>query len=232
MPLLTPFETEALLLSLKVAVAAVACSLPFAIAIAWLLARKDFPGKSVVNALVHLPLVVPPVVIGYLLLVTLGRRGIVGAWLDETFGIVIAFTWIAAAVASGVMAFPLMVRAIRLSIEAVDVRLESVARTLGASHARVMMSVTLPLTLPGIIAGIALGFARCLGEFGATITFASNIPGVSRTLPLALYTTLNMPGGEANALRLVVLSVVLAFLALGLSELMARRVTRMVTGIG
>jgi len=232
MDLLTPFETEALLLSLKVAVAAVACSLPIAIAVAWLLARKDFPGKSVVNALVHLPLVVPPVVIGYLLLVTLGRRGIVGAWLDETFGIVIAFTWIAAAVASGVMAFPLMVRAIRLSIEAVDTRLESVARTLGASHARVLLTVTLPLTLPGIVAGTALAFARCLGEFGATITFASNIPGVSRTLPLALYTALNMPGGEANALRLVVLSLVLAFLALAISELMARRVTRMVTGIG
>lgn len=232
MDLLTPFETEALLLSLKVAVAAVACSLPIAIAVAWLLARKDFPGKSVVNALVHLPLVVPPVVIGYLLLVTLGRRGIVGAWLDETFGIVIAFTWIAAAVASGVMAFPLMVRAIRLSIEAVDTRLESVARTLGASHARVLLTVTLPLTLPGIVAGIALAFARCLGEFGATITFASNIPGVSRTLPLALYTALNMPGGEANALRLVVLSLVLAFLALAISELMARRVTRMLTGIG
>ncbi len=232
MPLLTPFETEALLLSLKVAVAAVACSLPIAIAVAWLLARKEFPGKSLVNALVHLPLVVPPVVIGYLLLVTLGRRGIVGAWLDETFGIVIAFTWIAAAVASGVMAFPLMVRAIRLSIEAVDTRLESVARTLGASHARVLLTVTLPLTLPGIVAGIALAFARCLGEFGATITFASNIPGVSRTLPLALYTALNMPGGEANALRLVVLSLVLAFLALAISELMARRVTRMVTGIG
>jgi molybdate transport system permease protein len=229
---LTPFETEALLLSLKVAVAAVACSLPIAIAVAWLLARKEFPGKSVVNALVHLPLVVPPVVIGYLLLVTLGRKGIVGAWLDETFGIVIAFTWIAAAVASGVMAFPLMVRAIRLSIEAVDTRLEFVARTLGASHVRVLLTVTLPLTLPGIVAGIALAFARCLGEFGATITFASNIPGVSRTLPLALYTALNMPGGEANALRLVVLSLVLAFLALGISELMARRVTRMVTGIG
>ena len=232
MPLLTPFETEALLLSLKVAGAAVTCSLPFAVAVAWLLARKEFPGKSVLNVLVHLPLVVPPVVIGYLLLVTLGRKGIVGAWLDETFGIVIAFTWMAAAVASGVMAFPLMVRAIRLSIEAVDTRLESVARTLGASRARVLMTVTLPLTLPGVVAGTALGFARCLGEFGATITFASNIPGVSRTLPLALYTALNMPGGEANALRLVVLSVVLAFLALGISELMARRVTRMVTGIG
>ncbi len=231
MPLLTPFETEALLLSLKVAVAAVACSLPFALAVAWVMARKEFPGKSVLNALVHLPLVVPPVVIGYLLLVTLGRKGIVGAWLDETFGIVIAFTWMAAAVASGVMAFPLMVRAIRLSIEAVDTRFESVARTLGASHARVLMTITLPLTLPGIAAGIALGFARCLGEFGATITFASNIPGVSRTLPLALYTALNMPGGEANALRLVVLSVVLAFLALGVSELMARRVTKMITGV-
>ena len=231
MPLLTPFETEALLLSLKVAVAAVLCSLPFAIAAAWLLARKEFPGKSAFNALVHLPLVVPPVVIGYLLLVTLGRRGIVGAWLDETFGIVIAFTWMAAAVASGVMAFPLMVRAIRLSIEAVDARLESVARTLGASHLRVLLTVTLPLTLPGIVAGIALAFARCLGEFGATITFASNIPGVTRTLPLALYTALNMPGGEPNALRLVAISVTLAFLSLGVSEILARRVARAITGI-
>jgi molybdate transport system permease protein len=232
MPLLTPFETEALSLSLKVAVVAVACSLPMAIAVAWVLARKEFPGKSVFNALVHLPLVVPPVVIGYLLLVTLGRRGIIGAWLDETFGIVIAFTWVAAAVASGVMAFPLMVRAIRLSIEAVDARLESVARTLGASPLRVLLSITLPLTLPGIVAGAALAFARCLGEFGATITFASNIPGVSRTLPLALYTALNMPGGEANALRLVILSIVLAFISLGISELMARKVARMITGIG
>jgi molybdate transport system permease protein len=232
MPLLTPFETEALLLSLKVAVAAVACSLPLAIAIAWLLARREFPGKSVVNALVHLPLVVPPVVIGYLLLVTLGRKGVIGAWLDETFGIVIAFTWVAAAVASGVMAFPLMVRAIRLSIEAVDIRLEAVARTLGASPVRVLATVTLPLTLPGIVAGVALAFARCLGEFGATITFASNIPGATRTLPLALYTALNMPGGESSALRLVVLSIALAFVSLGISEFMARRVTRMITGIG
>jgi molybdate transport system permease protein len=232
MPLLTPFETEALLLSLKVAVAAVACSLPLAIAVAWLLARREFPGKSVVNALVHLPLVVPPVVIGYLLLVTLGRKGVIGAWLDETFGIVIAFTWVAAAVASGVMAFPLMVRAIRLSIEAVDIRLEAVARTLGASPVRVLATVTLPLTLPGIVAGIALAFARCLGEFGATITFASNIPGATRTLPLALYTALNMPGGESSALRLVVLSIALAFVSLGISEFMARRVTRMITGIG
>ncbi len=232
MPLLTPFETEALLLSLKVAVAAVACSLPLATAVAWLLARREFPGKSVVNALVHLPLVVPPVVIGYLLLVTLGRKGVIGAWLDETFGIVIAFTWVAAAVASGVMAFPLMVRAIRLSIEAVDIRLEAVARTLGASPVRVLATVTLPLTLPGIVAGIALAFARCLGEFGATITFASNIPGATRTLPLALYTALNMPGGESSALRLVVLSIALAFVSLGISEFMARRVTRMITGIG
>jgi molybdate transport system permease protein len=231
MPLLSPFETEALLLSLKVAAAAVAASLPLAVGVAWLLARTEFPGKSILNVLVHLPLVVPPVVIGYLLLVTLGRRGPVGAWLDETFGIVIAFTWVAAAVASGVMAFPLMVRAIRLSIETVDVRLEAVARTLGASHARVLATVTLPLTLPGILAGTVLAFARCLGEFGATITFASNIPGVSRTLPLALYTAINTPGGEASAARLVVISVVLAFLALAVSELMARRVTRLVTGV-
>ncbi|MEN3950403.1 molybdate ABC transporter permease subunit [Iodidimonas sp. SYSU 1G8] len=228
---LSPFETEALLLSLKVAAAAVSCSLPFAIALAWLLARKEFPGKSVVNALVHLPLVVPPVVIGYLLLVTLGRRGVIGSWLDETLGIVIAFTWVAAAVASAVMAFPLMVRAIRLSIEAVDTRLESVARTLGASWLRVLLTITLPLTLPGIVAGAALAFARCLGEFGATITFASNIPGITQTLPLALYTAINTPGGEDGAMRLVVISIVLAFVALGISELMARRVTKLVTGV-
>lgn len=229
---MSDIELDALLLSLRVGLASTALCLPFALGVAWLLSRTRLPGRALLDGIVHAPLVLPPVVIGYLLLVTLGRRGIVGAWLDETFGIVIAFTWIAAAVASGVMAFPLMVRAIRLSIEAVDTRLESVARTLGASQARVLLTVTLPLTLPGIVAGIALAFARCLGEFGATITFASNIPGVSRTLPLALYTALNMPGGEANALRLVVLSLVLAFLALAISELMARRVTRMLTGIG
>ncbi|MBI1180610.1 MAG: molybdate ABC transporter permease subunit [Alphaproteobacteria bacterium] len=228
MPLLSPFETEALLLSLKVSATAVAFSLPLGILVAWVLARTDFPGKDIFNALVHLPLVLPPVVVGYLLLVLLGRRGLIGGWLDAHLGIVIAFTWTGAAVAAAVMAFPLMVRAIRLSLETVDRRLEQVARTLGASPLRVMLSVTLPLTLPGIVAGVALAFARCLGEFGATITFVSNIPGVSRTLPLALYTAINTPGGEADAARLVVISLVLAFVAIGLSEVMARRVARMV----
>ena len=228
---LTPFETEALLLSLKVAGLAVAVSLPFGVLAAWLLARTSFPGKALLNALIHLPLVVPPVVIGYLLLVTLGRNGIVGAWLDETFGIVIAFTWYAAAVAAGVMAFPLLVRAVRLSMEAVDPRLEGIARTLGASRLRVFMTVTLPLALPGVLAGAVLAFARCLGEFGATITFASNIPGVTQTLPLALYTAINTPGGDTAAGRLVVIAVLIALIALGFSELLARRVTRTIHGI-
>ena len=228
---LTPFETEALLLSLKVAAWAVAVSLPLGIFVAWLLARTTFPGKSVLNAIVHLPLVMPPVVIGYLLLLLLGRNGIVGQWLDDSFGIVIAFTWHAAAIAAGVMAFPLLVRAVRLSMEAVDPRLEGVAQTLGASRWRAFITITLPLTLPGILAGAMLAFARCLGEFGATITFAANIPGETRTLPLALYTAINMPGGEASATRLVVIAIALALAALGISELLARRITKTIHGI-
>lgn len=228
---LSPFETEALLLSLKVAAWAVAVSLPLGILVAWLLVRTSFPGRSILNALVHLPLVLPPVVIGYLLLVLLGRNGPLGAWLDERFGIVIAFTWHAAAIAAGVMAFPLLVRAVRLSMEAVDPRLEGMAQSLGASRWRAFVTVTLPLTVPGILAGAVLAFARCLGEFGATITFAANIPGETRTLPLALYTAINMPGGEESAARLVVIAVVLALAALAISELLARRVTRTIHGL-
>jgi molybdate transport system permease protein len=222
---LTPLETEAVRLSLRVAVAAVAGSLPIGLFIAWLLARREFPGKTIVNGLVHLPLILPPVVVGYLLLVLLGRRGPVGAWLYDVFGITIAFTWKGAAIASAVMAFPLMVRAIRLSLESVDRRLEHAARTLGASPLRVFLTVTLPLTLPGILTGVVLGFARSIGEFGATITFVSNIPGETRTLPLALFSMVQTPGGDQGAMRLVIISVVLAMAALVASEVLARRIS-------
>lgn len=223
---LSAVETEALTLSLQVAFSAVLVSLPLGVVLAWVLARKHFPGKMLLDGIVHLPLVVPPVVIGYLLLVTMGRQGIVGAWLFDTFGVSFAFSWRGAALAAGVMAFPLMVRAMRLSFEAVDPRLEDAARTLGANGAWVFITVTLPLAVPGILTGAILAFARCIGEFGATITFVSNIPGETRTLPLALYTLVQTPDGEAGALRLVVLSVVLAFAALFASELTARRLKR------
>lgn len=227
---LTDLEREALTLSLRVAVWAVATGLPAALAVAWLLARRDFPGKTLLNGIVHLPLVLPPVVVGYLLLLTFGRNGPVGGWLNDSLGITIAFTWQGAALAAAVMAFPLMVRAIRLSLEAVDTRLESAARTLGAGRLEVFVTVTLPLTAPGLLAGAILGFARSLGEFGATITFVSNIPGETRTLPLALYSLVQQPGGEAGALRIAVISVVLALVALAGSELLARRVKRRIGG--
>jgi len=222
---LTPLETEAVWLSLKVAVAAIAGSLPIGLFVAWLLARREFPGKTIVNGLVHLPLILPPVVVGYLLLVLLGRRGSVGAWLYDVFGITVAFSWKGAAIASAVMAFPLMVRAIRLSLESVDRRFEQAARTLGASPLRVFLTVTLPLTLPGILTGVVLGFARSMGEFGATITFVSNIPGETRTLPLALYSLVQTPGGGEGAMRLMTISVVLAMAALVASEVLARRIS-------
>ena len=222
---LTPLEAEAVRLSLRVAVVAVAGSLPIGVLVAWVLARREFPGKTIVNGLVHLPLILPPVVVGYLLLVLLGRRGPVGAWLYDVFGVTIAFTWKGAAVASAVMAFPLMVRAIRLSLESVDRRLEQAARTLGASPLRVFLTVTLPLTLPGILTGAVLGFARSMGEFGATITFVSNIPGETRTLPLALFSMVQTPGGDEGAVRLVIISVVLAMAALVASEVLARRIS-------
>lgn len=221
---LTPLEVEAIGLSLKVSAWAVAGSLPLGVAVAWLLARRDFLGKTLFNGLVHLPLILPPVVVGYLLLIMLGRRGPLGAWLYDTFGITVAFTWKGAAIAAAVMAFPLMVRAIRLSVEMVDRRLEEAARTLGAGRLRVFLTVTLPLSLPGVVAGTVLAFARCLGEFGATITFVSNIPGETRTLPLAIYTLIQTPDGETAAARLVVISAALALIALILSEVLARRV--------
>lgn len=227
---LTPVEIEALSLSLQVSTWAVATSLPLGILTAWVLARCQFPGRTLLDGLVHAPLVVPPVVVGYLLLVLLGRRGPVGAWLHDWFGITVAFTWKGAAVAAAVMAFPLMVRAIRLSIEAVDQRLEAAARTLGAGPLAVFATVTLPLTAPGILAGAVLAFARALGEFGATVTFVSNIPGETRTLPIALFSFAQIPGGEAAALRLVVISVALAIAAVIVSEVLARRIQARIGG--
>src|SRR3954452_17005910 len=190
---LTPDEWTAILLSLRIAVVATIVALPFGIAIAWLLARKDFWGKAILDAVVHLPLVLPPVVTGYLLLIWFGRRGVIGSFLADWFGIVFSFRWTGAALACGVMGFPLLVRAIRLSIEAVDARLEDASRTLGASPFRVFATVTLPLSVPGIIAGMVLCFAKALGEFGATITFVSNIPGETQTLSSAIYTYLQIP---------------------------------------
>jgi len=225
-PLLTALETEALLLSMRIAFWSVTVGLPFGIAVAWLLARRNFFGKALLDSLIHLPLVVPPVVVGYLLLVTLGRSGWLGAWLFDAFEITVIFTWKGAAIAAGIMAFPLMVRAIRLSMEAVDQRLEVAARTLGASRIGVFFSITLPLSLPGILTGAVLAYARALGEFGATITFVSNIPGETRTLPLALFTFTQTPGGEDSAVRLVVISFILAIAAMLLSEFIARRVRR------
>jgi len=227
---LTPLESEAILLSLRVAFWSVLISLPVAVAVAWLLARTRFPGYSLVNGLVHLPLVVPPVVIGYLLLLLLGRNGAMGAWLYDWLGVTVAFTWRGAAVASAVMAFPLMVRAIRLSLESVDVKLEAAARTLGAPPAWVFATVSLPLMLPGILTGAILAFARGFGEFGATITFVSNIPGETRTLPIALYSMTQVPGSEGGALRLMVLSIVIAMLALFISEMLTRRVQARLVG--
>jgi molybdate transport system permease protein len=224
--MLSPLEIEALSLSLKVAVWAVACSLLPGIAIAWLLARRDFPGKALLDGVVHLPLVLPPVALGYLLLVLFGRNGPVGAWLHDWFDISLVFSWRGAALAAAVMAFPLLVRAIRLSMEAVDQRLETAARTLGARPLRVFLTITLPLTTPGILTGLLLAFVRCLGEFGATITFAANVPGETRTLPLALYTALQVPGGEADATRLALFSVALAVAALVASQYLARQLSK------
>ncbi len=223
---MTPVEWEILQLSLKVAFWSVLCSLPIAVAVAMLLARSNFPGKSLFDAIVHLPLVLPPVVIGYFLLLLLGRRGPLGAALEEYFGIVVAFRWTGAAIAAGIMGFPLMVRAIRLSIEAIDSGLEAAARTLGATRWRVYATVTLPLALPGILTGALLSFARSLGEFGATITFVSNIPGETRTLPLAIYTLTQVPGGDAAALRLSVIAILLSVMALMLSEYFVQRAQR------
>ncbi len=220
---LTPVEWEALKLSLWVSGWSVAISLPVGVFVAWVLARTRFPGKNLLDGFVHLPLVLPPVVTGYLLLVTLGRNGVIGALLYKYLGIVLAFNWKGAVLAAAVMSFPLLVRAVRLSLEGVDQGLEAAARTLGAARLRVFFTVTLPLMVPGIITGIILAFARSLGEFGATITFVSNIEGETQTLPLALYTLTQVPDGETGALRLCLLTVVIAMLALVFSEITAKR---------
>lgn len=223
---LTPEEWAALELSLKVATVATLASLPAGLAVAYLLARGRFPGRSVLDALVHLPLILPPVVTGYLLLLAFGRKGPVGAWLEAHFGLVFSFRWTGAALAAAVMGFPLMVRAIRLSIEAVDRRLEQAAGTLGAGRILTFLLVTLPLALPGILAGSVLAFAKAMGEFGATITFVANIPGETQTLPTAIYTFTQVPGGDAAAMRLVLISVAVSVLALVLSEWLARGLRR------
>jgi len=221
---MTPEEWTAVRLSLLVATTATLASLPLGLAIAWLLARKDFWGKGLLDTLVHLPLILPPVVTGYLLLITFGRRAPVGAFLADNFGIVFSFRWTGAALACGVMGFPLLVRAIRLSIEAVDTRLEAAASTLGANPLWVFATVTLPLCLPGVIAGAILCFAKSMGEFGATITFVSNIPGETQTLPSLIYTFTQIPGGDAGAFRLTLVSIAISMLALLGSELLARRI--------
>lgn len=223
--MLTPEEWQILGLSAKVAGVSLVVLLVPAIATAWVLARFRFPGKVVVDALVHLPLVLPPVVTGYLLLLLLGRRGVVGSWLHG-LGIDLAFTWVGAVIAAAVMAFPLMVRSVRLAIEAVDPRLESAAMTLGAGRLRALATITLPLALPGICTGLVLAFARGLGEFGATITLAGNIPGVSRTLPVAIHTALQTPEGDAQALRLALISVAIAVAALVIGEIIQQRALR------
>ncbi|WP_337226008.1 molybdate ABC transporter permease subunit [Proteus terrae] len=220
--MLSEYEWQAIILSLRVSTIAVIISLPFGIFMAWLLVRVRFPGKSLLDSIIHLPLVLPPVVVGYLLLISMGRRGFIGEWLYDWFGFSFTFSWRGAALASAVVAFPLMVRAIRLALEAVDQRMEQAARTLGASPIRVFFTITLPLSMPGIIAGIVLAFARSLGEFGATITFVSNIPGETRTIPLAMYTLIETPGAEMDAARLCVIAIILALVSLMASEWLTR----------
>jgi molybdate transport system permease protein len=228
--LLSPEEWEALRLSLTVALRSVAMSLPIAVAIAWLLARRRFPGRTLFDAFVHLPLVLPPVAVGYVLLLLLGVHGPLGAWLDRSFGVRLAFTTNGAALATAVMSFPLMVRAMRLSLESVDPGFEDAARTLGAGPFDRFATVTLPLMMPGVLAGLVTAFAAGLGEFGAVITFASNIPGETRTLPLALYTALQTPNGDAEAARLAAVSFALGLAGLAVSEWLARRLMRREAG--
>ncbi len=220
---LSPDEQLAVALSLKVASVATLVSLPFGVAVAYLLARTRFPGKSLVNVLVHLPLVMPPVVTGYLLLILFGKNGPLGKFFADYFGLVFSFRWTGAALACGVMAFPLLVRAIRLSIEAIDRRYEEAAATLGAAPVWIFATVTLPLALPGVIAGMVLAFAKAIGEFGATITFVSNIPGETQTLPTAIYTLTQVPGGDAGAMRLTIIAIAISAVALFASEALARR---------
>lgn len=227
---LTPEDWTAVRLSLRVALAATGGALPLGIALAWLLARKNFWGKPLLDGVVHLPLVLPPVVVGYLLLISFGRKGPVGAFLADYFGIVFSFRWTGAALASGVMGFPLMVRAVRLSFEAIDRKLEEAAATLGANAWWKFLTVTLPLALPGIIAGAILCFARALGEFGATITFVSNIPGQTQTISAAIYSYTQVPGGDIAALKLVVVAIILSLIAVMISEWLARRAGERVRG--
>jgi molybdate transport system permease protein len=227
---LGPAEWEAVRLSLKVALWATAASLPFAVFVAYALARWRFPGRQLLNALVHMPLILPPVATGYLLLVLFGAQGPLGMAFEKTLGLSFAFRWTGAALAAAIMAFPLTVRAIRLSIEAVDPKLEDAAGTLGANRPWVFCLVTLPLILPGILAGVVLGFAKAMGEFGATITFVSNIPGETRTMPTAIYTFLQVPGGEGSALRLVAVAVIVALGAVFISEIVAQRVADRIRG--
>lgn len=228
--MLTAGEGSALALSVRVGLVCVLLALPVAVALGWILARRTFPGRAILDAFIHLPLVLPPVVVGYLLLVSLGRNGVPGRWL-HAIGIEVAFTPLAAVIASAVMALPLMVRAVRLAIELVDPRLEDAARTLGAGPWRVFATITLPLAFPGVLTAAVLGFARSLGEFGATILFAGNIAGETRTLPLAIFTEVQRPGGEAGAARLVVLAVLLSFAALLASEVLARRARARLGGV-
>ena len=221
--ILSPDDWEVIRLSLKVAIVGVVLTLPVAFGLAYLLARGRFPGRILLDAVVHLPLVLPPVVTGWILLILFGRTGLIGAWLDRVFGFTLMFRWTGAALAAAVMALPLMVRAIRLSIEAVDRRLEGAARSLGAGPWRAFRTITLPLSLPGVWAGLVLGFARSLGEFGATISFVSNIPGQTRTLPIAIYTALQVPDGDSIVVRLALVSVALSLGALIASEWLVRR---------
>jgi molybdate transport system permease protein len=220
---LSPDEWIAIRLSLRIAIVATIVALPFGVAVAWVLARKSFPGKTLLDGLVHLPLVLPPVVTGYLLLISFGRRGPIGSLLADYLGIVFSFRWTGAALACGVMGFPLLVRPIRLAIEAIDRRLEDAAATLGANRLRVFLTVTLPLALPGLIAGIVLCFAKALGEFGATITFVANIPGETQTISAAIYTFTQVPGGDAAAARLVLVAIVISLAALIAAEWLSRR---------
>jgi len=221
--MLTEYEISALVLSLKVSSVAVLFSLPPGILIAWILSRTEFPGKSLIDGLVHLPLVLPPVVVGYLLLISMGKQGVIGSWLFSWFGISFSFSWQGAALAAAVVSFPLMVRAIRLSLDAVDSKLEQAARTLGAGRIKVFLTITLPLTLPGLLAGTVLAFARSIGEFGATITFVANIPDETRTLPLAMFSFIETPGAEAEAARLCIIAIVVALASLLFSEWLTRR---------
>ncbi|TYC54129.1 molybdate ABC transporter permease subunit [Rhodobacterales bacterium] len=227
---LQPAEMQALLLTLKVAGAALLVALPLAVLVAYGLARYRFPGHGLVNALVHMPLVLPPVVTGYVLLVAFGRKGPIGSFLESTLGLSFAFNWTGAALAAGVMSFPLIVRPVRLSFEAVDTKLEDAANSLGAHRLVSFVTITLPLALPGILGGAILGFAKAMGEFGATITFVSNIPGETRTLALALYTATQTPSGDIAAFRLTLIAVFVAFAALIASEVLARRLRRRLGG--